>query len=220
MNRIRDVLDDMFDYMAEAGIQMRQIQGRQYFPWVFNTDVLAERREEFIDLIAQEKFDDFLQINRKPDESPEGGLGVNGQDRDDLPPDDDPVARRRYVADLYWRQLMVHTQGYADVNLDNVSHDPRMNAMNERSLDFIRRLGNDADNKLLAEFLNKDLSGTMQTYVNQGVKRAEYVRRFGPGFFDEQGKRRTKLDEILAEAQATGATDAEIEMARKYDRQD
>jgi hypothetical protein len=57
-------------------------------------------------------------------------------------------------------------------------------------------------------FLNKDLLKTMHTYVRQAVKRTEYTRRFG-----KEGER---LNMLLEDARAQGATEAELEQAKKY----
>jgi hypothetical protein len=57
-------------------------------------------------------------------------------------------------------------------------------------------------------FLNKDLLKTMHTYVRQAVKRTEYTRRFG--------KEGEQLRMLLGAAREQGATEAELEQAKKY----
>jgi len=71
----------------------------------------------------------------------------------------------------------------------------------ERILGFIK--GHDA-----APFLNDNLYQTLNSYITQGTKRAEWASRFGD---DGAG-----LKKIFTDARAAGATDDHIELAQRY----
>jgi hypothetical protein len=72
-----------------------------------------------------------------------------------------------------------------------------------------RRLTNVPDAEA-AEFLSKDLWGTLQSYVNQAARRAEWAVRFGD---DSRGYR-----DLMNSARAEGATEAQLEVARNFAR--
>ena len=80
---------------------------------------------------------------------------------------------------------------------------PGMNAVNERTLSFLSEKPTEH-----AKFLDKDLGHTLRVYGEQAVKRAEFVRRFGP-----EGE---KFHALLANAQQFGASDADLELSRNY----
>jgi len=82
-----------------------------------------------------------------------------------------------------------------------VGYTPAMSAALKRKLAEIT-------NAEASAFLNKDLLKTMHTYIRQAVKRTEYTRRFG-----KEGER---LNMLLGAARAQGATEAELEQAKKY----
>ena len=82
-----------------------------------------------------------------------------------------------------------------------VGYTPAMSAALKRKLAEIT-------NAEASAFLNKDLLKTMHTYVRQAVKRTEYTRRFG--------KEGVRLRMLLGAARAQGATEAELEQAKKY----
>ena len=83
----------------------------------------------------------------------------------------------------------------------DVGYTPTMSAALKRKLA-------DISNAEASAFLNKDLLKTMHTYVRQAVKRTEYTRRFGAN-----GER---LNIMLSEARVQGATESDLEQARKY----
>lgn len=70
-----------------------------------------------------------------------------------------------------------------------------------RELDFIT--GDDAQ-----PFLSPDLYKTMNSYVSQTTRRAEFARRFG-----EDGR---GLDALLSQAKAKGATEQQLKTAEQY----
>ena len=62
---------------------------------------------------------------------------------------------------------IIEAGGYSYLNMDKVSHTPRNDAVNVRSLDFLRRLGDAKDQEVLAGFFNKDLGHTMMSYIER-----------------------------------------------------
>lgn len=78
---------------------------------------------------------------------------------------------------------------------------PGMQHLKTRVLDFIKP--EDAE-----RFLNKNLYETLNSYITQATRRAEWARRFG----DES----ERLGDLLAEARRQGATPEQMETARKY----
>jgi hypothetical protein len=78
---------------------------------------------------------------------------------------------------------------------------PGMQFMKERRLSFIS--GQDA-----APFLNKNLYQTLNSYISQATRRAEWARRFGA-----EGQ---KLTALLKQARDQGASDKQIRMTEQY----
>ena len=85
------------------------------------------------------------------------------------------------------------------VELGIESREPGMQFKKERKLDFIT--AQDA-----AQFVEKDLMGTLSSYINQAARKAEWTRRLGGG----------KLESLMDEAKQQGATKEHIELAETY----
>lgn len=78
---------------------------------------------------------------------------------------------------------------------------PGMQHLKERKLSQI------PDDEL-RPYMNKNLYEILNGYVTQAVRRAEWAKRFG-----EDGR---KLNQLLSDAKAQGATHEQVEYARKY----
>lgn len=85
------------------------------------------------------------------------------------------------------------------VELGIESREPGMQFKKERVLSFITP--QDA-----AQFMEKDLLGTLSSYINQAARKAEWTRRLGRG----------KLETLMDEAKQQGATKEHIELAETY----
>ncbi len=85
------------------------------------------------------------------------------------------------------------------------THVPGMQNKKSRVLSFIKP--GDA-----AQFLKKDLASTLNDYLTQATRRAEWDRRLG---WDAKAGQ-TKLNTLLIDAKSEGATDAQLEMTREY----
>lgn len=79
------------------------------------------------------------------------------------------------------------------------SRKPGMQHTKARDLAFLK-------NEDVAPFLNKDLMGTLASYIGQAARRAEWERRLGGG----------KLETLLLGAQGEGATSAQMAMVEDY----
>lgn len=99
-------------------------------------------------------------------------------------------------------QKLTSGNGFADVHGgdERAGYTPAMAAAVERALV-------DLDPADVAPFLNKDLVETMTTYIAQATTRGEYTRRFGA-----KGE---VIEGLLAQARSEGATDKQIDDARK-----
>lgn len=89
------------------------------------------------------------------------------------------------------------TRGGVELGIE--SREPGMQFKKERKLDFITP--QDA-----AQFVEKDLLGTLSSYINQAARKAEWTRRLGGG----------KLEALINEAKQQGATKEHIELAESY----
>jgi hypothetical protein len=79
------------------------------------------------------------------------------------------------------------------------SRKPGMQHTKARDLAFLK-------NEDVAPFLNKDLMGTLASYIGQAARRAEWERRLGGG----------KLETLLLGARGEGATSAQMAMVEDY----
>ena len=79
------------------------------------------------------------------------------------------------------------------------SRKPGMQHTKTRDLAFLK-------NEDVAPFLNKDLMGTLASYIGQAARRAEWERRLGGG----------KLETLLLGARGEGATNAQMAMVEDY----
>jgi hypothetical protein len=99
------------------------------------------------------------------------------------------------------RDLMSRLMTSDGAEVTIVTDRPGMQHVKPRELKFISA----AD---AAPFLNKNLYETMNRYISQATRRAEWARRLG----DES----ERIAELMAEAQSQGATEADLDAARKY----
>lgn len=79
------------------------------------------------------------------------------------------------------------------------TREPGMQFKKERLLGFISH----AD---AAQFMSKDLYGTLNSYITQATRKAEWTRRLGGG----------KLEDLMLDAKAQGATSEQIKTAEQY----
>ncbi len=188
VDEVRRTLREMRSYAVARGVNMGYIE--DYFPWVFDTDTLSNRRAEFVNLMAQEKYAEDV-------------AALFGEDVATTQEGREGLANRVY-------DVLMNHDGYGDTDMQvqDGNNTPALSAAHQRRLKFLYDKGDDGDRRQLASFFSKDIGGTLAPYVEQIVKRAEWTSRFGT-----QGEGiNTRLDQARAE----GATDRDIEMAKKY----
>lgn len=190
--RIRQTLQNIRRYAVERGVEMGD-RGPDYFPWVFDPDQIISRHAEFVNWVAQEKFDD--------------GLRLFLRDKDQVDPltQEDRERAANIIADT-----LVDNFGHADSTMNTVEADvpqPAMSAMNERVLAFLETTNPD-DTRKLNSFMHSDPGFILSQYVDQAVKRAEFTRRFGA--------RGERLEAMYEQARKTGASEKDIAVARDF----
>ncbi|MGA0610112.1 hypothetical protein [Caldimonas sp. KR1-144] len=151
--RVRALLDRYHTYATEAGLKLRKVQ--DYFPRVWDTQALWEKRDEFVQLMATKYAGRMVSIAEHSG---------------------DPAVPRtpETGALLLWESLVA--QGGVEDKLAATREDgvltPWMEANQTRELRWLEA----AD---VEPFLDKDLVTTLTRYFRQGVRAAEYTRRFG-----------------------------------------
>lgn len=151
--KIRDILDDLHDYLVKADVKMfehdpatgkiKYNKGnpvykdlnfvKDYFPRVYDQDYVRNHKDEFLAVLKangiknpQQAYDNVTRpVDHKPEEED-------------------------YMIGLTYYTPQVNERALADIPAE-----------------------------ALAPFQNKDLFGTMQEYIQRAARRAEYTRRFG-----------------------------------------
>ena len=164
VNKTRQYLEDMYDYMSERGVQRWNDEAKawepiprikkNYFPRVWDVDAIVDRAEEFMQLLVDNHAENLDFIAKQAGMEP-------GEEA------------RVQVAEAIVKQL-VDSSGASDINESNTSLGitPFQQALNKRSLNWI-------EPSVFEQFMSKDLAKIMTGYSVQAVKRAEYVTRFG-----------------------------------------
>lgn len=166
---VRDLLDEMHTYVLQAGVKrMEERGGKQvwvdipkrpnYFPVVYDVEALYQNREEFIKEVV-DKHGDYIQERMRELKYDRW----NERER-----------QEEYAQAVLNRLMGSYGVQELDESTASLGFSPLMTAVNERTLDWI-------DPEIRAKYQNKDLVGTMTSYVMQAVKRGEYVRRFDNG---------------------------------------
>ena len=210
VRKVRALLQTIRTYAVSKGVEMGD-KGKDYFPWVFDPTFAMENGDKFIRLLSQEKYAEKVAAITKAfnaklkAEAIAKAIAAGGVQADAIWT---PIKAEDLPSVIY--SNIVASNGYADVaiNIDEPGHIPRMDSANTRSLGWVSELGNEADKATLAEFFNKNLGHTMMAYIEQTVKRAEYVHRFGSNS--------ELLNTYLAKAEAAGATAGDLEVAKNY----
>lgn len=164
---LRKLLDDVYDYVDEAGVMRLEDDGNggkkwvkvprreNYFPVIHD---IAGREAEFAADLVKYHSDEIAQ--RMKDLKLERW--------------NEPERQMEYAMALANRLVMAHGAEDLDESSTALGFSPLMTAINERTLDWITH-------PEMMKYRNKDLVSTMTNYVMQATKRAEYVRRFENG---------------------------------------
>jgi hypothetical protein len=152
VGKIRGLLQRFYKYMSdERGLELGHA-GDKYFPRVWNTHLLHEKKDQFVQMLATH-YDAVLE---------QGAQGSKGK------------LSKEQVAERIWRAL-VDREGVND-KLDAQRQDgvlaPFFASKENRTLAWLS--GEHAQ-----PFLEKNLVATLSRYFHQGVRAAEYTDRFG-----------------------------------------
>ena len=153
---IRAAMTHFLAYAKEAGVDIGTRDGDKYFPRVVALEYLIEHKKDFTDMLVS-KYPAVLKS---------------------MVPS---LARAKKGSTIEEAAAFIHQQyvdhgGVEESKLSVMREDGVLNpffaSQNERSLHWIRA-------EDIGPFLSKDLVSTMTRYFAQGVRSAEYVRRFG-----------------------------------------
>lgn len=196
----RKLFTQMHAYLREAGVELGTIA--DYYPMVFDVGVLENDSEAFVDLLNHPDFHDKVEDLRAQFNAKRTKFG------------DEPVDSKAEFVDQLWSGI-VEDGGFVGGDIEEVAGPgtrldfrSSFRFQNQRLLDF---LWDDSPaavkhRETVDAFLSQDHSATMSAYIQGAVKRAETTRAFGPN-----GE---ELKKIFRNMEATGATEAELKLAR------
>jgi len=204
----KNLFTEMSAYSKNKGVEVGFL--KDYFPWVYDGKELAERSDEFKNLLLQDKFKAEIEaINLA------NAKVKLAKANKDLPKDEKLFLEdigvdtpEEFVESII--DTLVNKDGYADVeiNPDRNEFTPFMGSINKRVLSFVTDIGNAADQEMLTSFFSKDIDNVVHSYIRQVVKRSEFTERFG-----SEG---LVIQDLLEAAEEFGATKEELTMAHHY----
>ncbi len=197
MSSLTNWFNDAHAYGSNVDPNLPKIDG--YFPVVYDTDKLADKRAEFADMLAEDRFKDALGDLTK----------LSTTERAD------PAIRRAKAGQLVDYMVQNMTAEGSTVIQEPT---PYFSHGQKRTLDFIRTLGTDADRQLWADVQSDDLLATMNGYTRGLTRRTEYLRRFPVEVDPVTGQvLRRELDvQLNSAAKDYGASAKDIELANDY----
>ena len=199
------------NYLVEAGLDVGD-KGPNYFPWVWDPRKVQEENDFVRGLLTDKRFEKEMNewLKRRNDE-----IAAKNQDRINKGGLAKLELEDSIDMDTLINEIMVGLQqneGYADGELNpaTAGTTPWFSGMHKRALGFLTESGKltEAERNQFDGLFSDQLDLIMMTYVRQGVKRAEYARRFGA--------RSEKLLQWLQEAKDEGASKAQMDQAYKY----
>lgn len=150
--KIRGLLQRFYKYMSDERGMNIDHAGDKYYPRVWNTALLHEKKDQFLTMLTTH-YDTQLE---------QGAQGSKGK------------LSKEQVAERIWRAL-IDREGVND-KLDAQRQDgvlaPFFASKENRTLSWLE--GEHAE-----PFLEKNLVATLSRYFHQGVRAAEYTERFG-----------------------------------------
>jgi uncharacterized protein YjbJ (UPF0337 family) len=192
VKRVRALLGRYYTYATEAGLNLGYA-GETYYPRVWDVQKLYERKADFIGLLLS-KYGDVLDSALADARADDGGSK--------------PTTREE-VAERMWSRL-VDRSGVED-KLDAQRSDgvlsPFFESQNGRDFAWL-------DAKDIEPFLDKNLVGQLTRYFRQGVRAAEYTRRFG-----RDGEKLAKLFDGEVEIQIVNGKRQEVMVPGKIQRE-
>lgn len=212
---VRAYLDDMYDYMVEAGVQLGKKS--EYFPIVMDREALAANRDEFFALHREfepqirERFKRWTQdkIDALP-KNPKNMTKAEKKELRRLRNIYDTIDKRdidELIGELYdMAQYGARTHYMPGVDFTNPGHKPAFKHANHMTSDFIFEHGSLEQKRRFAKFQSKNLAGVLAGYTNRATRRAEWERL----------NLTEEIDRLMIKARDQGASSAQLEMMRDY----
>lgn len=180
----KTILAEMETYMREAGVKRYDAEKKSwvpfghvknYFPRAYNIAEISKDAEGFVKDLMTHHMKELEAIAKQANEEvANGSKGPDGYAstiaknmKQTAPIDAEQVATA--IA-----SRIINSYGHADLaeNEDSIGYSPNARAINKRTLNWI-------DVSKFSKWMNNDLVDVMTSYIGQGTKRAEQVRRFG-----------------------------------------
>lgn len=170
VKKVRGMFGRFHTYATEdAGMELKYL-GDKYFPRIWSTNELVQKKDEFVAMLLQPKYAKVMKTAADAINAATTGQALSVAD----------------VAGLMHQDLMakngVDEEGLTGQRVNEIL-TPFFASQKERSYKWL-------DKADVAPFLEKDLVGAMSSYIHQGVRAAEFERRFGKGGY--------KLKELVA----------------------
>lgn len=185
-NNVRKLLDDMELYMREAKVQRMNEEGKwedfghikNYYPRAYDISAITKDPAGFqadlikhhtpeLEAIVIEANKEFENNLKTAEQYKTYASAVARAAKSNKPLDINDVAAAI-------TNRIINSMGQPDLSEDDraVGYSPNARAINKRNLTWL-------DVSKFDKWMNKDLVEVMTTYIAQGTKRAESVRRFG-----------------------------------------
>lgn len=199
VERINTFNEKMFEYLHTRDVrrmnenhQWVPVEHRKnYFTRVWNTEAVRDNTEKLRDMLLKHHLKELQNIAKQangevlrnttvdPLYASAVELGKNKGERQSITPE--------MIADaIVVRLLNSGGQVELDENTSSLGMTPVATSVNRRSLSWI-------DSKVFDEFMSKDITGIMTSYVASMVKRAEHTKVFGHG----AERLKTKVDRAV-----------------------
>lgn len=217
-NDVRAVLDELETYIREAGVERYDEKTdkwvpfghiKDYYPRAYDVAKISKDPQGFMDKLLEVHSKQLNIIAKK----------ANDEIANDTPTSNtyaSAVARGiKQVEPITAEQVaqaitnrIVGSFGQPDIHEseESIGYSPNARAINKRTLNWI-------DVSQFGEWMNDDVVAVMTTYINQGVKRAETVRKFGNNSVGLREKVdnafQFEVDKIKEENKGIAQTDAE-----------
>lgn len=199
---MRKMLDDMHDYLIEAGLPVGKIEN--YFPKILSREKMLANEAKILDHLTKVLTKTFKQLSQQ-------------QQAEQILQGKTPKFAARAIFNS-----MISTEADAAAAMREVQADE----ISMQSPSFKNMRSRAAQATFFDQFMEDNLDGVMANYTIAAIKRAEYNRLLGSrapkGLVggDSLPKKvwnpRGKFDAIVAEAESQGATEQDIQKMKNY----
>jgi hypothetical protein len=199
------------NYLVAAGLELGD-RGPRYFPWVWDPRKVQDNTDFIHGLLMDERFDAPVNawLKRRNEEIRLSNLEKTNQGGPAKFALENFLTREELVDEVVLG--LQQNEGYVDTELNprQTGTTPWFASMHTRALAFLTEDGvlTKAEREQFDGLFSDQMDLTMMTYIRQGVKRAEYARRFGA--------RSEKLQQFLSEARAEGASQEQMRAGYMY----